>query len=288
LRTQLCCSISICNGWTPIRVRKRRDCICKMWNTFRWKSDRILLWEEPWRNQKAHVTRPAFLSSWSILSSSERHEDIRWRWVLSFTPRPFYIKAKSSRHTLHRKLGEPHSPPGRTEVKISWQCRELNPDCPVHNPSLYLLKWKKIWGQNCGIFSLNKKKNRSSYRETEAAPRKSGWNPHSYVNYNLQNTREKYVLRERRAHMRGSQRLMLNPRSDPFSWLSDDAIGMGTMYRVGLWWWRRIRREIRGSRNWGAAGHVRLGFLLGLTLCWTVPDGADNALWDFTHISSPV
>jgi len=29
----------------------------------------------------------------------------RWRWVVSFTPRPLYPQGKSSRYPLHRRLG---------------------------------------------------------------------------------------------------------------------------------------------------------------------------------------
>jgi hypothetical protein len=37
----------------------------------------------------------------------------RLRWVVSFTPLPFYPRGKSSRHSLDRKVGGPQSRPGR-------------------------------------------------------------------------------------------------------------------------------------------------------------------------------
>jgi hypothetical protein len=37
----------------------------------------------------------------------------RWRWVVSFTPRPLYPQGKSPRYPLDRRLGEPQSRSGR-------------------------------------------------------------------------------------------------------------------------------------------------------------------------------
>jgi len=36
----------------------------------------------------------------------------RWRWVVSFTPRPLYSRRKSSCHSLDRRLGGPQSRSG--------------------------------------------------------------------------------------------------------------------------------------------------------------------------------
>jgi hypothetical protein len=42
-----------------------------------------------------------------------------WRWVVSFTPRPFYLRGNSLRYTLDRRLGGPQSQSGwRGEEKI--------------------------------------------------------------------------------------------------------------------------------------------------------------------------
>jgi hypothetical protein len=54
----------------------------------------------------------------------------RWRWVVSFMPRPLYPRSKSSRFLLNRRLGGPQSRSGRVgKEKISHhcRCRELDP-----------------------------------------------------------------------------------------------------------------------------------------------------------------
>jgi hypothetical protein len=53
---------------------------------------------------------------------------IRWKWVVSFTPRPLYPRSKSPRHPLDLRLGGPPSRSGRGgEEKIPCSCRESNP-----------------------------------------------------------------------------------------------------------------------------------------------------------------
>jgi hypothetical protein len=37
----------------------------------------------------------------------------RWRWMVSFTPRPLYSQGKSSQNPLDRRVGEPQSRSGR-------------------------------------------------------------------------------------------------------------------------------------------------------------------------------
>jgi hypothetical protein len=50
----------------------------------------------------------------------------RWRWVVSFTPRPTYPQGKSSWYPLDRRLGGPHSRSGRGgEEKNSQPLRGL-------------------------------------------------------------------------------------------------------------------------------------------------------------------
>jgi hypothetical protein len=53
----------------------------------------------------------------------------RWRWVVSFTPRPFYPRGKSPSFPLDRKLGRPQSRRGRggEEKKLSSPYRESKP-----------------------------------------------------------------------------------------------------------------------------------------------------------------
>jgi hypothetical protein len=44
----------------------------------------------------------------------------RWCWVVSFTPRQLYLQGRSSRYTLHRRLGWPQPEPGWTR----WRWRK--------------------------------------------------------------------------------------------------------------------------------------------------------------------
>jgi hypothetical protein len=39
---------------------------------------------------------------------------IRWRWLVSFTPRPLYPRGKSPRYPLDMRFGEPQSQSGRS------------------------------------------------------------------------------------------------------------------------------------------------------------------------------
>jgi len=45
----------------------------------------------------------------------------RWRWVVSFTPRPLYSQGKSPWYPLGRKLGGPHRWSGRSGEKKNFQ-----------------------------------------------------------------------------------------------------------------------------------------------------------------------
>jgi hypothetical protein len=58
---------------------------------------------------------------------------IRWRWVVSFTPRPLNLRGKSPLYPLDRRLSGPH---GRSVEKgqISYPRRELNPDSLAVQP----------------------------------------------------------------------------------------------------------------------------------------------------------
>jgi hypothetical protein len=46
---------------------------------------------------------------------------IRWRWVVSFTPRPLYPQGKSSWYPLDTKLGGPQSRSGRGDEEKNSQ-----------------------------------------------------------------------------------------------------------------------------------------------------------------------
>jgi hypothetical protein len=57
----------------------------------------------------------------------------RWRWVVSFTPRPLYLQGKSPWYPLDRKLDGPQSRPGRGgEEKNSQPLPGLEP--PIIQP----------------------------------------------------------------------------------------------------------------------------------------------------------
>jgi hypothetical protein len=59
----------------------------------------------------------------------------RWRFVVSFTPRPLYSQGKSPWYPLDRRLGGPQSRSGRGgEDKIPSPCRKSNPRTPIVQP----------------------------------------------------------------------------------------------------------------------------------------------------------
>jgi hypothetical protein len=52
----------------------------------------------------------------------------KWRWVVSFTPRPLYPLGKSAWHPLDRRLCEPQSLlDAVVKRKIPSPCRDSNP-----------------------------------------------------------------------------------------------------------------------------------------------------------------
>jgi hypothetical protein len=61
-----------------------------------------------------------------------------WRWMVSFTPRPLYLRGKSPRYPLDSWLGGPKNRP-RRRGENSWLYRECNSDPSVVQPvaSLY-------------------------------------------------------------------------------------------------------------------------------------------------------
>jgi len=44
----------------------------------------------------------------------------RWKWMVSFTPRPLYLHGKSPRYSLDRRLGGPQSRSGTTIPAGNW------------------------------------------------------------------------------------------------------------------------------------------------------------------------
>jgi hypothetical protein len=50
--------------------------------------------------------------------------DTRWRWVVSFTPTPLYLRGKSHQYPLSRRLGGPHILSGRGGKEKNSQPRQ--------------------------------------------------------------------------------------------------------------------------------------------------------------------
>jgi hypothetical protein len=69
----------------------------------------------------------------------------KWRWLVSFTPRPLYLQGNSPHYSLDRMLGRPQSRSGRdSEVKNSQYLTEIKPynsGRPACSQSLYRLKY---------------------------------------------------------------------------------------------------------------------------------------------------
>jgi len=54
----------------------------------------------------------------------------RWRWVVSFTPRPLYPRGKIPCYPFNRRLGGPQSRSGSGGEDKN-PCQESNPSCPA-------------------------------------------------------------------------------------------------------------------------------------------------------------
>jgi hypothetical protein len=77
--------------------------------------------------------------------------DTRWRWAVSFTPRPLF-----QRHRVYRRLGGPQSRPGRFVIeKIFLPLLGSNPGNSARSPSQYrLLNYRNV--NVCETFCLLK------------------------------------------------------------------------------------------------------------------------------------
>jgi hypothetical protein len=68
----------------------------------------------------------------------------RWRWVVSFTPRPIYSRGNRPLYPLYRRLGVFQSRSGRCgEEEKPCPYRELNPGYPARSPSLSQLQTRR-------------------------------------------------------------------------------------------------------------------------------------------------
>jgi hypothetical protein len=66
---------------------------------------------------------------------------IKWKWMVSFTPQPLYLRRKSARYPLGRRPGN-QSRSGRCgERKKYFSCLESNNGYPACSPSLYRLSY---------------------------------------------------------------------------------------------------------------------------------------------------
>jgi hypothetical protein len=74
----------------------------------------------------------------------------RWRWVVSFTPRPLYPQGKSPWYPSDRRLSGSQSRSGRDEEEkksFHFTCRELNPVVQPVAESLYWLSYPSLYIQ---------------------------------------------------------------------------------------------------------------------------------------------
>jgi hypothetical protein len=116
--------------WFPIRWRKNQTSTGSQWRIVWWLSLCLT---------KHHAMK----TYWGSGYIAPRSLDLgtRWRWVVSFTPRPLYPQGKSPWHTLDRKLGGPQSRSGRGGEEKNSQptpgIKPLNPDHPARSPVLY-------------------------------------------------------------------------------------------------------------------------------------------------------
>jgi hypothetical protein len=66
----------------------------------------------------------------------------KWRWVVSFTPRPLYPRGNRPQYPLNRRLGEPQSRSGRCAIEKNFlPVLGIEPGRPACIPSLYRLSY---------------------------------------------------------------------------------------------------------------------------------------------------
>jgi hypothetical protein len=93
----------------------------------------------------------------------------RWKWVVSFTPRPLFPQGKSPWYPLDRRLGGPQSRSGRGGEEKNSQpplaIEPQNPDRPARSQALYRLSYHgsdrgdcSAW--NADLFSSGVKRHR--------------------------------------------------------------------------------------------------------------------------------
>jgi len=75
------------------------------------------------------------------------HLGTRWRWVVSFTPRPLYPHGKRSWYTLDRRLGGPESRSGHgVEEKNS---QGMLCECSIQESQKYISSYIKELTSSC-------------------------------------------------------------------------------------------------------------------------------------------
>jgi hypothetical protein len=67
-------------------------------------------------------------------SSTILNLETRWRWVISFTSQPLFLRGKSLRYPFDRLGGPQRGSERCEEKKISYYCRKSNPDSSAVHP----------------------------------------------------------------------------------------------------------------------------------------------------------
>jgi hypothetical protein len=92
----------------------------------------------------------------------------RWRWVISFTPRPLYLQGRSPWYPLDRRLGGSQSRSGRggeEKFPASAGYRTLEPRSSSPSPALYRLSYHGSRGKLS--LGITKHHTMKTYREAE-------------------------------------------------------------------------------------------------------------------------
>jgi hypothetical protein len=109
-----------------------------------------VLTEQPWLLKLGMGTIFSAWPLWGSWGTAPRILNVgtRWRWVVSFAPRPLY-----PRQSLDRRLGGPQNRSGRggEEKKIHYcPYQELNPGRPAHSlPTSVLNESSSSWCVQC-------------------------------------------------------------------------------------------------------------------------------------------
>jgi hypothetical protein len=111
----------------------------------------------------------------------------RWRWAVSFTPRPLYLQGKSPQYPLHRRLGGVQSRSGSGGEKNSQLLPTLEPPTIQHVPQHYTAELSRL---------LHYDKQQVNFWLTKHNAMKTCWRGEGIVPYILDlGTRWRWVVR---------------------------------------------------------------------------------------------